>query len=135
MKKIVLVLGIGIIVFIIAALIRDPETVLPMRQIRQLTKSYEPCPSPFVFRMPVDVRKATSILYPGQVRGGDYKPHGGFRFDNSLPREIVLTAPYDAEVIDGSRYLEGAGEIQYMFDFAHPCGIRYRFDHLLNPHA
>ncbi|MBI2029818.1 hypothetical protein HYT02_05355 [Candidatus Gottesmanbacteria bacterium] len=23
------------------------------------------------------------------------------------------------------------GEIQYTFDFAHPCGIRYRFGHLL----
>lgn len=130
MKKIVLVLGIGIIVFIIAALIRDPETVLPMRQMRNLTKSYEPCPSPFVFQMPVDMRKATSILYPGQERGGNYKAHGGFRFDISRPDEITVTAPFDAQVIAGARY-PVEGELQYTFDFAHPCGIRYRFGHLL----
>lgn len=130
MKKIVLVLVIGFILFMIVALIRDPETVLPMRQIRQLAKSYESCPSPFVFQMPVDMRKATSILYPGQERGGNYKAHGGFRFDRSPPDEITVTAPFDAEVIAGARY-PVEGEIQYTFDFVHPCGIRYRFGHLL----
>lgn len=130
MKKITLVVFVGFLIFIVAALIRDPEKVLPMRQIRQLSKSYEPCPSPFVFQMPVDMRKATSILYPGQERGGNYKAHGGFRFDTSHPDEIVVTAPYDAEVIAGARY-PVEGEIQYTFDFAHPCGVRYRFGHLL----
>ncbi|MFZ2201895.1 MAG: hypothetical protein WAV56_00710 [Microgenomates group bacterium] len=81
--------------------------------------------------MPIDIDKATSILYPGQYRGGDYKAHGGFRFDDSRPDEIKVIAPYDAEVIAGARYPTDTGEIQYTFDFAHPCGIRYRFGHLL----
>ena len=80
--------------------------------------------------MPVDMSKVTSILYPGQNRGGDYKAHGGFRFDSSRPDEIQVIAPYDAQVIAGARYPVN-GEIQYTFDFAHPCGIRYRFGHLL----
>ena len=130
MKKILVVFLIGFVLFIIAGIIRTPEKVLPMRQIRQLTKSYESCPSPFVFQMPVDIKKATSILYPGQYRGGNYKPHGGFRFDNSRPDEIKVIVPYDAEVIAGARYPVN-GEIQYTFDFSHPCGIRYRFGHLL----
>lgn len=88
------------------------------------------CPQPFVFKIPVDLDKATSILYPGQIRGGDYKAHGGFRFDGSRPDQITVYAPYDAKVIAGARYPVG-GEIQYTFDFEHPCGIRYRFGHLL----
>src|SRR3989338_11154908 len=130
MKKILLFVLLGFVIFIISALIRDPEKILPMREIKQFTKSYEPCPEPFVFQMPIDLNKATSILYPGQLRGGDYKPHGGFRFDNSRPDEISVIAPFDAEVVAGARYPIN-GEIQYTFDFAHPCGIRYRFGHLL----
>ena len=49
------------------------------------------CPDPFVFQLPIDINKATSVLYPGQIRGGDYKAHGGFRFDKSLPNEITVT--------------------------------------------
>lgn len=130
MKKALLIIFSLVLVFIILALIRDPEKILPMRQIRQTTKSFESCPNPFVFQMPVDMNKVTSILYPGQIRGGNYKAHGGFRFDSSRPEEITVVAPYEAEVIAGARYPVN-GEIQYTFDFAHPCGIRYRFGHLL----
>ena len=130
MKKILLFILAAVVLFLIAGIIRSPEKVLPMRQIKQLTKSYDSCPNPFIFQMPVDIKKVTSILYPGQYRGGDYKPHGGFRFDKSLPDQITVTAPYDAQVIAGARYPVN-GEIQYTFDFAHPCGIRYRFGHLL----
>lgn len=98
--------------------------------MKRFTNSYEACPDPFVFKLPVDIDKVTSILYPGQIRGNDYKAHGGFRFDTSRPNEIAVTAPYDAEVIAGARYRVN-GEIQYTFDFAHSCGIRYRFGHLL----
>lgn len=89
------------------------------------------CPDPFVFQLPIDISKATSILYPGQLRGGEYKAHGGFRFENSLPGDILVTAPYDAKVIAGARYPAITGDIQYVFDFEHPCGIRYRLGHLL----
>src|SRR3989344_5127110 len=84
----------------------------------------------FIPALPIDISKTTSILYPGQMRGGEYKAHGGVRFDNSVPNDIVVTAPYNAQVIAGARYPVN-GEIQYTFDFAHPCGIRYRFGHLL----
>ncbi len=87
------------------------------------------CPSPLL-QSPIDVSKATSILYPGQTRGGNYKPHGGFRFDTVKNNQIAVTAPLDAQVVRGSRYIE-SGEVQYMFDFIAPCGYMYRFDHLL----
>ncbi len=78
---------------------------------------------------PVDVSKATSILYPGQTRGGDFKPHGGFRFDGLKNEDVTVTVPLAAKVTSGSRYIE-RGEVQYMFDFEGDCGINYRFDHL-----
>lgn len=131
MRKILIIALIGFVVFMVLALIRDPEKVLPPSSMfNKITNSYETCESPFVFQMPVDLSRATSILYPGQIRGGNYKAHGGFRFDGSKPSEITVTAPYDAKVIAGARYPVN-GEIQYTFDFEHSCGIRYRFGHLL----
>lgn len=131
MKKILSLIAIGFIIFLAAALIRDPAKVLPpVTTLNKIIRPSSDCPDPFIFPLPVDISRVTSILYPGQVRGGDYKAHGGFRFDTSRPDEIVVTAPADAELIAGARYLVN-GEIQYTFDFAHPCGIRYRFGHLL----
>ncbi len=88
------------------------------------------CPDPLVLETPVDLSAVTSMLYPGQTRGGDFKPHGGFRFDNAADNQVTVRAPLDATVVEGSRYIE-QGETQYLFDFIVPCGIRYRFDHLL----
>jgi hypothetical protein len=80
---------------------------------------------------PVDLTLPTALLYPGQVRGGDYKAHGGFRFDrNGQTNTVNVVASMDAAVTRGVRYIE-TGEIQYMFDFINPCGIAYRLDHLL----
>ena len=87
------------------------------------------CPDPLILVTPTDLTLATSVLYPGQYRGGNYKPHGGFRYDHSLSNAIVIIAPMDAQVVDGGRYLVD-GEIQYTFDFISPCGIWYRFGHL-----
>ncbi|MDP2671495.1 MAG: hypothetical protein Q8P13_03515 [bacterium] len=87
------------------------------------------CPSP-VLKTPVALTKVTSILYPGQVRGGNYKPHGGFRFDTAKSSSVSVSAAMDAVVVRGSRYLVN-GEIQYTFDFIAPCGIMYRLGHLL----
>jgi len=87
------------------------------------------CPKPLTLLSPVPLLKATSILYPGQTRGGNYKPHGGFRFDTSKSNDITVKAPMDALLVRGSRYIE-IGEVQYMFEFVNPCGIMYRFDHL-----
>jgi len=87
------------------------------------------CPSPFDVSMPIDLSRVTSVLYPGQYRSGQYKPHSGYRFDTSHPGEVTVTAPFAADVYSGSRHLQ-SGEVQYYFDFLHPCGIRYRLDHL-----
>lgn len=78
---------------------------------------------------PTDITKATSVLYPGQVRGGDFKPHGGLRFDGLMNDNITVIAPITAKVAQGSRYIE-QGELQYMFHFETDCGLDYRFDHL-----
>ncbi len=88
------------------------------------------CPTPFTFAVPADLSKATGILYPGQTRGGNYKPHGGIRFDNSQNSDITVTAPYAAQVVRGARFLVD-GEIQYTFDFMTDCGMMYRLGHLL----
>lgn len=70
---------------------------------------------------PVDLSKVTAILYPGQERGGDFKHHGGFRFDNSKSDDIEVRAPLDGNLKEAQAYMEG-DEVQYLFDFAHPCG-------------
>lgn len=88
------------------------------------------CPEPLLAISPVDVAKVTSILYPGQTRGGDYKAHGGFRFDAQQNTDVTVTAPLDAVIDSASRYIE-SGETQYLITFIHPCGMMYRFDHLL----
>ncbi len=88
------------------------------------------CPNPLVMQPPVDFSLVTSLLYPGQQRSTGYKAHGGFRFDSSPSNNISVKIPFDANLIDGSRYIE-AGEIQYLLTFQSPCGIMYRFDHLM----
>ena len=93
-------------------------------------KKTSDCDDPLSLKSPVDLNLTTSILYPGQVRGGDFKPHGGFRFDNSKNEAIEVKMPRAAKFVEASRYIE-MGEVQYMFDFETSCGIRYRFDHLL----
>ena len=87
------------------------------------------CPEPFEVYSPVDLSRVPSVMYPGQVRGGDYKPHGGFRIKAETGPYADVKAPFDAYVVDGSRYIEG-GAVQYLFTFVHPCGMAYRFDHL-----
>jgi hypothetical protein len=97
----------------------------------QSSGSAPACPSPLL-GAPVDLSRATAVLYPGQVRGGDYKPHGGFRFDQpGQGNAIGVSAPMDAVVYRGARYIEN-GETQYLFDFINSCGIMFRFDHLLD---
>ena len=105
---------------------KAPTTNVPVAVSNQKAA----CPDPFIFDLPIEIRRATSVLYPGQIRGGDFKAHGGFRFDTSRPDEITVVAPIDAAVVTGARY-PVAGEIQYTLEFEDPCGIRYRLGHLL----
>lgn len=79
---------------------------------------------------PVDTTKVTSVLYPGQYRGGDYKAHGGFRLDGLPANDVAITAPISAKLTHAGRYIE-IGEVQYIFLFKTNCGLTYRFDHLL----
>ncbi len=88
------------------------------------------CHDPLQLTSPVDTSLASAVLYPGQTRGGNYKPHGGFRFDGKENNAIKVKAPMDAALVSGSRYIE-QGETQYMLFFVNSCGIAYRFDHLL----
>ncbi len=94
----------------------------------QATGTLTQCDYPLLIGTPVDLSQVTSILYPGQTRGGNYKPHGGFRFDNIHDNVVEVKAPMDAVVVQGARYLVD-GEIQYTFDFITPCGIMYRLGH------
>lgn len=91
----------------------------------KLTKNQD-CPA---LVTPVDVSHVISILYPGRVRGGDYKPHGGFRMDNTANNFVDVKAPLDSQITTASRYLE-MDELQYLFSFKTACGLEYRFDHL-----
>ncbi len=87
------------------------------------------CANPITIQSPLNVKKATDVLYPGQVRGGDYKPHGGMGVSGSADNAADITMPMDAYLYRGARHME-QGEIQYMFDFIHPCGIMIRIGHL-----
>lgn len=85
------------------------------------------CP---ILQSPVDIANVTSVLYPGQYRGGDYKAHGGFRLDGLSSNEVIVKAPISAKLTKAGRYVE-IGEVQYIFIFETNCGLKYRFDHLL----
>ena len=87
-----------------------------------------PCPTPLL-QTPVDLSKVTSILYPGQERGGNYKAHGGFGFDNATDNLVTVKIPLNGKVNRVVRYRE-MGEIQYLFEFDGDCGVSFRFDHL-----
>lgn len=88
------------------------------------------CPDPLTIKSPTDIKKATAVLYPGQTRGGNYKPHGGLRFDGLKNEDVTVTAPMDMHLVEGARYIE-QGETQYLLVFQSSCGLAFRFDHLL----
>lgn len=87
------------------------------------------CSEPLTIKSPMDVSKATDKLYPGQVRGGDFKPHGGLGSDTATDNKIDVLMPYSAYLYRGAKYQE-QGETQYLLDFIAPCGIMVRLDHL-----
>ncbi len=86
------------------------------------------CPTPLL-QTPVDLSKVTSILYPGQERGGNYKAHGGFGFDNAPNNLVTVKIPLSGKITRVVRYKE-MGELQYLFEFEGDCGVSFRFDHL-----
>lgn len=86
------------------------------------------CPDQPIMKSPVDISKVTGILYPGQTRGGNYKPHGGFRLDGTANDKVTVTAPIDGFIVRGGRYM-AEGEVQYTFDIMNNCGVMYRVGH------
>ncbi|HEX9804798.1 MAG TPA: hypothetical protein VGA67_03885 [Candidatus Dojkabacteria bacterium] len=88
------------------------------------------CAEPLEISTPVDMSLVSGMLYPGQYRGTDYKPHGGFAFDNQSNNSVIVTLPDDAILWRAVGYIEDE-RFQYLLDFITPCGIAYRFDHLL----
>lgn len=133
-KILIATLLLGVSVFFVSGFLEHRDEILqnikPKGNTPLQSLGVPPCPDPLILQTPVDLSKVTAILYPGQVRGGNFKAHGGFRFDNSKFDEIEVRAPIDANFTDASRYIE-MGETQYLLDFQNDCGIRYRFDHLL----
>lgn len=85
------------------------------------------CPT---LQSPVSVADVTSVLYPGQLREGDYKPHGGFRFDGLNNDEVTVRAPIDAELVRVASNNQKVG-VQYFMEFQTDCGLRLTFGHLL----
>jgi len=94
----------------------------------QPTRKSPPCPEPLVLEPPADLDSVSSILYPGQPRGPEFKAHGGFRYTPAAKSKEVRI-PFDAQVVRGSR-LVIQNEVQYAFEFIAPCGIQYHFGHL-----
>ena len=86
------------------------------------------CTDELDISIPVDLEKVTGVLYPGQFRGGGFRPHGGFRFDSSKPDDITVHAPGSGYLVRAGRYKE-QGETQYILDIQSPCGVIYRLDH------
>jgi murein DD-endopeptidase MepM/ murein hydrolase activator NlpD len=90
-----------------------------------------------VLQLPLrDLSMVEGRLEPGQFRGGNYKPHGGFRMKMN---DVDILSPMSGYIVNVAAYREGASdgasdtgvrEVQYMIDIQHPCGIQVRFDHL-----
>ncbi len=100
------------------------------QQWRRPVQGIPSCPDPLLTQSPVDLNRATSILYPGQYRGTDYKGHGGFHFSTSKNSEISVKLPMEARLTEASRYTIN-GDVQYLLTFINDCGLAVRFDHLL----
>ncbi len=92
------------------------------------------CPSQVLAISPVDVSKATSVLWPGQYRSTNYKPHGAFRFDNNKTGDITVSLPFDAHLVGATKYQQtgnsGVSDTQYLLTFENSCGYAVMFDHL-----
>lgn len=130
MKKLPIVLTVLVAISLGIFIFHSRNTLFKTTSVKIPGISGANCPTPLIFDMPVDINKVTSVLYPGQYRSGEYKPHGGFRFDSSKNNEITVTAPYDAKVTSGGRYTV-EGDLQYTFNFQTSCDLQYRLGHLL----
>jgi hypothetical protein len=92
------------------------------------------CESPLAIASPADVTKMSAVLMPGQVRGCDFKPHGGLSSADPYYNDVTVSTVRDAYLYRGARYIAqddgGETQVQYMFDFMDSCGVMFRLDHL-----
>lgn len=90
------------------------------------------CKQPFTFdQTPIDINLVTTVLMPGEYRGFNYKPHGGFGTSETKKGVVDVRMPIDATLVGLTRYYEGSpADLQYLLTFENDCGIAFRFDHL-----
>lgn len=90
------------------------------------------CDSSFQFdSSPVDFSTVATVLFPGQYRGYNYKPHGAFRVYDATAGQVDIKMPVDAKITSLTRYLESPDNaMQYLVTFVNDCGIEIKFDHL-----
>jgi hypothetical protein len=80
-----------------------------------------------------DFSKATIVNYPGKVRGGSYKPHGGVIwniFPEPYVENVVVRAPFDGTVIGAWDGIDESGIYQFGLNFVSDCGVMVRMMHL-----
>ena len=79
----------------------------------------------------LDFTKPLSLLQPGQVRGGSYKPHGGLRWSvyGSYIADTKITVPFDGVLTVAWQY-KTEGVYQFGVNIVHPCGFMLRLGHL-----
>mgnify|MGYP001602525687 FL=1 len=84
----------------------------------------------------LDFSQPISLLQPGQVRGGSYKPHGGFRFSTygTFIPDIKIYVPFDGVVTAAAQY-KIEGTFQFLVNIVSPCGFMVRLGHLYIPSA
>lgn len=84
----------------------------------------------------LDFSKVLSLVQPGQIRGGSYKPHGGLRWSvyGTYTQNVHITVPFDGVVVQAWQYLVG-GIYQFGVNIENPCGFMVRIGHMHVPSA
>lgn len=93
------------------------------------------CPVPLIATGDLlDFSKVVSIVQPGQIRGGSYKPHAGLRWSEfgGYVKGVTITAPFDGQISAAAHYISD-GNYQFLLNIIHPCGIMLRLGHMLRP--
>lgn len=81
-----------------------------------------------------DFSKVLSLIEPGQIRGGSYKPHGGLRWSapGTYTPGVKISVPFDGVVVAAWQYLVG-GIYQFGVNIENSCGIMVRLGHMRVP--
>lgn len=107
--------------------VQNSDVIWSFNEVWTPSSTPPDCDDPLILDLPVVRSEVSGILWPGQVRGDDFKSHGGFRYPTTTQKHLV-TAHTDMHLITASSYLS-SGIKQYFLVFSSPCGIVYKFDH------